>query len=279
MATLTVLLVLAGLWWSWSAQRPDSVADFLADLPDGLSLPDGLLDGALTDPPRRAADGSRLPPAGLEESPTRLLPVVTPSVFGDQYAFVSPSQDALRPYGWSPCRPVHYVVDVTGAPADFQDSVRLAVAEISAATGLLFVDDGAVVEAASPAREPHQPAVYGDRWAPVLIRFTDDTAVPGLAGDTVGQAGGSSMTGPSGLTHYVSGTVYLDVELLSLPGLGGVPAYLPVLRHELAHLVGLDHVDDPAQIMFPTTGFVTTFQAGDLTGLSLAGQAECAPDL
>ena len=278
-ATLAVVIVLAGVWWSWSSQAPDPVADFLADLPDDFGLPGGLLDGVLSDPVRRAADGSMLPPAGLEESATRLLPVVTPEVFADQYVFTSPSQDALRPHGWSPCRPVHYVVDVTGAPADFQDRVRGAVTEISAATGLLFIEDGAVIETATAVREPHQPAVYGDRWAPVLIRFADDAAVPGLAGDVVGQAGGSAMTSAAGQTHYVSGTVYLDVDLLAQPGLGGVPAYLPVLRHELAHLVGLDHVDDPTQLMYPTTGFATTFQPGDLTGLSLVGQAECAPDL
>ena len=274
-AVLTTLVVLGGLWWSWSAQNRDTTADLLAGLPAGPFLPDGVFG----DQPRRASDGSLLPPAGQEESPTRLLPVVTPATFADQYAFVSPSEDALRPTGWSPCRPVHYVVDLTGAPAGFEENVRLAVAEISAATGLLFVDDGAVIEAANPVRESYLPAVYGDRWAPVLIRFADDVTVPGLAGDIVGQAGGSAMTDPAGVTHYVSGTVYLDVDLLGLPGLGGVPAYLPVLRHELGHLVGLDHVDDPTQIMFPATGCATTFQPGDLTGLSLAGQAECAPDL
>ncbi|SDB95187.1 Matrixin [Sanguibacter gelidistatuariae] len=275
MAVLTVLVVLCGVWWSWSLQNRHTTSDPLAGLPTGFFEPGGVFG----DQPRRASDGSLLPPAGQEESPTRLLPVVSPVAVSDEYAFVSPSEDALRPYGWSPCRPVHYVVDLTGAPAGFEESVGVAVVEISTATGLLFVDDGMVIEAANPVRESYQPAVYGDRWAPVLIRFADDLTVPGLAGDTVGQAGGSAMTGPSGITHYVSGTVYLNVELLGMPGLGGVPAYLPVLRHELGHLVGLDHIEDPSQLMYPTTGFAYTFQAGDLAGLSLLGQAACAPDL
>lgn len=271
---LTALVVLGGLWWSWSQNHRST--DLFADLPAGFNLPEGWSG----DQPRLAADGSPLPPAGLGESPTRLLPVVTPSALGDQYAFKSPSDDALRPSGWSPCRPIHYVVDTTGAPVGFDASVQVAVLEISAATGLFFVNDGLVVEAADPDREPYLPDVYGDRWAPVLVRFADDVEVPGLAGDTVGLAGGAAMTSPStGLSHYVSGIVYLDVDLLELPGPDGVPDYLPVLRHELGHLVGLDHVDDPTQIMNPYTGPVTTFQPGDLTGLSLLGQAECAPDL
>jgi hypothetical protein len=40
--------------------------------------------------------------------------------------------------------------------------------------------------------------------------------------------------------------------------------------------VGLDHVDDPAQLMYPTTG-MPTFQAGDLTGLAELGRGDCAP--
>ena len=275
-SALLVLVLVGGVWWSWSPQNRQTTADLLADLREGV----GLTAGSLGSQQRRAADGSLLPPVSPEESPTRLLPVVVPATFADQYVFTSPSDDPLRPYGWSPCRPVHYVVDVTGAPEGFLENVHLAVAEISASTGLLFTDDGVVAEAAGPEREPHQPSVYGDRWAPVLIRFADDVMVPGLGGDTVGQASGSSMTSPStGRTHFVSGTVYLDLDLLGQPGLASVPAYLPVLRHELAHLVGLDHIDDPTQLMFPTTGFAVSFQPGDLTGLSLVGQAACAPDL
>ncbi|MDX5317789.1 MAG: hypothetical protein LPK38_00260 [Actinomycetes bacterium] len=43
--------------------------------------------------------------------------------------------------------------------------------------------------------------------------------------------------------------------------------------------MGLDHVEDPTQLMNPVTTTVTTFQDGDLTGLAALGQGACAPGL
>jgi len=45
--------------------------------------------------------------------------------------------------------------------------------------------------------------------------------------------------------------------------------------HELAHLIGLGHVDDEAQMMHPTSRRAK-FGAGDLTGLrKLCRKADC----
>lgn len=52
------------------------------------------------------------------------------------------------------------------------------------------------------------------------------------------------------------------------------------MLHELGHLVGLDHVNDPTQLMYPeTSGEMTDFAAGDLTGLAELGRGACFPDL
>ncbi len=52
------------------------------------------------------------------------------------------------------------------------------------------------------------------------------------------------------------------------------------MLHELAHLVGLDHVDDDSQLLHPeTVRGVTDYAAGDLTGLSRLGQGPCVPEL
>ena len=43
----------------------------------------------------------------------------------------------------------------------------------------------------------------------------------------------------------------------------------PVLMHELGHLAGIDHVNDPGQVMYPVArdDGPTTYGAGDLDGL------------
>lgn len=185
------------------------------------------------------------------------------------------------PVTWSPCRPIHYVIDPTGAPADFAVQTSAVIAEISAATGFAFVNDGTMAEQASSSREPYQPDRYGDRWAPALIRFADAEAIPAFSTSVVGLGGPVSVRAPSGdgVPHYVSGFAYLDLDLLEAPGADGEPAYVGVLRHELGHMLGLAHVDDPSQLMFEEAAEVRTFQNGDLAGLAALGDGPCAPDV
>jgi hypothetical protein len=257
---LVLLVVLAMLGFDWIAARTGTLVPW---------SPRDLLPASVRDHPQR----------GYEEAGERLAPPVTVAAPDPSYAFQHTEVEDGRevPVTWSPCRPVHVVVDPTGAPVDFRDQVWVALAEVSAATGLTFADDGLTVEPPSRDRSSFQPGRYGDRWAPVLVGFADAATVPDLTGDVAGVASvqlfGSGLTGDS---HLVSGTVYLDTELLA-PG-RAPDEYLPVLRHELAHVVGLDHVDDPAQLMYPTTG-MPTFQAGDLTGLAELGHGDCAPDV
>jgi hypothetical protein len=220
------------------------------------------------------------PQRGYEEADQRLTPPVLLADPGTSYAFQHTVVEDGRevPVAWSPCRPVHVVVDPTGAPPEFPGQVRSALDEVAAATGLTFVDDGLVTEAPSLDRAPYQPDRYGDRWAPVLVGFADETTVPDLAGSVAGIASVQMVEAPvTRDAHLVTGTVYLDTELLEpAPGRTGLE-HLAVLRHELGHVVGLDHVDDPTQLMHPTSGAVPTFQPGDLAGLAELGRGSCAP--
>ncbi|MFC5382096.1 matrixin family metalloprotease [Aquipuribacter nitratireducens] len=189
--------------------------------------------------------------------------------------------DAPVPVRWSPCRPIHYVTDPTGAPDDFAVHLQAVLAEVSAATGLRFVNDGLTTEAADMDRPAFLPELYGDRWAPVLIRFAPEADVAYLAGDVVGVASPTHTIDPTtGRAHLVTGVVYLETELTSVePASEAGPAYTEVLRHELGHLVGLGHVDAPTEAMHPSVSGATAYQSGDLAGLAVLGQGPCAPGL
>lgn len=53
-----------------------------------------------------------------------------------------------------------------------------------------------------------------------------------------------------------------------------------VIKHELAHLVGLGHVHDTGQLMnAESTAGAWTYQDGDLAGLAVLGQGKCRPGL
>jgi hypothetical protein len=52
-----------------------------------------------------------------------------------------------------------------------------------------------------------------------------------------------------------------------------------VILHELGHVMGLEHVDDPGQLMYPEIGAPDGLAAGDLNGLQALGGAPCRKDL
>ncbi len=182
---------------------------------------------------------------------------------------------------WDPCRPVHYVVNVNGAPSDGLAIVQGAIAQVGRATGLRFVYDGAVGETPDKARELYQPARYGTaRWAPVLVAWADEASYPQLAGYVAGIGEPLPVYAPNGRLVYVSGEVVLDDEQLSAAQLPDRALASAIVLHELGHLVGLDHTSDRSQLMFSESQFnVRTYADGDLRGLALLGRQACFPNV
>jgi predicted Zn-dependent protease len=52
-----------------------------------------------------------------------------------------------------------------------------------------------------------------------------------------------------------------------------------VLMHELGHVVGLAHVDDRHELMYPKgSSHLTTWGPGDRAGLAALGSGDCVDD-
>ena len=49
-----------------------------------------------------------------------------------------------------------------------------------------------------------------------------------------------------------------------------------MILHELGHVMGLEHVDDPRQLMYPEIGTPDGLAAGDLNGLYELGRPPAA---
>lgn len=216
------------------------------------------------------------PGFGEERAPLGTPPEVSRPSGEFVHQLTASSSGGEVPVLWSPCRPIHYVVTTADAPDDFLVRVTKIVEEVSAATGLVFSYDGTTTEAVTPGREPFLPLLYGNRWAPVLIGWSDAERVPSLEGTIAGLAYIRAATDrDNSTTHLVSGQVVLDTDM---PRTGAAGWYDGVLRHELAHVVGLDHVDDERQLMNAQPS-ASEFQDGDLAGLATLGRGACAPGL
>jgi hypothetical protein len=223
--------------------------------------------------------GSGYPPLPADAlNPRRVLPSVRTADTG-AHGFIETKPDGT-PVGFDPCRPVHYVLNPAGMPAGGADLVREALGEVSAATGLRFVDDGVTTERFGQYREAIQPARYGPRWAPVLIDWVEERELAFVGEEIAGAASPHSVapTGP-GSERYVTGVVGLSrpwfAEALADPGSAAVAR--GIVLHELGHLVGLDHVEDPTEVMHATSATVG-LGPGDRKGLAAAGATDCHAD-
>ncbi len=199
---------------------------------------------------------------------------------GGTHAFVATQPESGRPVAYDPCRPIRYVVRSDNAPPGGAELLREAFDRVGSITGLQFVDEGLTDEQPAGERASFQPDRYGDRWAPVLVTWQTEQENPDLV-TAAGTAGSAWVSRPGGPRVYVTGSVTLDAAEFAqlLATQGGQAVARAIVLHEVGHLVGLAHIGDPSQLMYPETGTALDFASGDLTGLVQLGRGECVPEL
>lgn len=226
-----------------------------------------------------ARPGVDVPTQSGATTTTRLgTPALAPAGQGG-FGFLESRADG-SPVTFDPCRPVRFVVRPDNEPAGGRALLLGALADVAAATGLQFVDEGTTDEAPTTIREPYQRERYGDRWAPVLVTWSTPGEWPALSDGILGQAGPHAFgRDPDGL-RFVTGSAVFNGPALDAQLRHGEDAKArAVLLHELGHLVGLDHVTDPYQVMYDTNSYpLPSYRAGDLRGLEKLGLGRCFDD-
>jgi hypothetical protein len=180
------------------------------------------------------------------------------------------------PARWDACMPIHYVINPEYAHAGAAVEVAEAIRRLEAASGLQFVLDGTSTERPTRGRQAYQPAAYGQAWAPVLISWSPPTGTDLLADPRaeavtvpVAVVGASRKGGGS----IVSAEVVLNTNRQLPLGFGPGPSEGEVLMHELGHAVGLGHVSNIDDAMYPTVRGLASYGPGDLEGFAAVGAA------
>lgn len=175
---------------------------------------------------------------------------------------------------WNPCAPIHWRFRSSYAPAGGLNVVKAAVARVASLTGTRWVFDGTTT--ATPASSWLPTSTSNIR--PVLIGWTDGAHSDLLRRQPAAVLGvtrtayfGMTLNGVS-VAETKAAVIALD-RTNRLP-LTGAVSWRSVVLHELGHAMGLNHVANPRELMYPVLQrTLTDLQYGDRRGLYYLGRA------
>jgi hypothetical protein len=182
------------------------------------------------------------------------------------------------PVRWNPCETITYAVNAAGATSPVRPDLKDALRRVTRATGIEFRSVGTTRETFIRAyqRMRYQGVI---RKAELILIWVDHDAYLGilrrLHDPRPSIAFAKTMAGLfAHQDQYFGGIVVMDADATATQGFGYRYAHGSVLLHELGHIMGLDHVRDPDQLMYSgrhPNFSVRTFGAGDLEGLRRLG--------
>ncbi len=238
-----------------------------------------------------------------------------PKGFKD-YAFLLENPKTGEPARWDPCQPIRYVVNPESAPRGAVEELDLAIAALSAATGIRFQSEGGTTEKVAlfggvvrPPRPPNDPMSGSTSTSTTLLGAPED---PRVYAEQIQKIFGRAAYQPDRYGKDLWAPLYIGWSpFLELPeedrenalGIGGgeprdvgggktvfvtgvalfgstAPQKFAraTMMHELGHVLGLAHVASGDELMLGFDRRQVDFGNGDREGLRrLGAEGGCLP--
>lgn len=215
---------------------------------------------------------SAAPTAPPSPTPTSTLP---PKLDGS-FKFLERVGGA--PVRWDPCERITYAVNTRGATSPVRADLGEVLRRVTGATGIEFRSVGTTEETFFRAylRMRYRGVIRNAALILIWVDHDDYRAILRRLHDPRPSiAFAKTMAGLyANQDQYFGGIVVVDADATAGRGFGGRYAHGSVLLHELGHIIGLDHVKDPHQLMYSghhTHVRLRGFGPGDLEGLRRLG--------
>jgi hypothetical protein len=222
-----------------------------------------------------ATPSSSLAPTSTPSPTPTLTPSPPPKVDG---AFRFLERVGGVPVRWNPCEPITYALNTAGTSSPVRTDLHEALRRVTRATGIHFRPVGMTRETFIRAYQRMRFRGVIRKAALILIWVDHDDyqAILRLLRDPRPSiAFAKTMAGLyANRDQYFGGIVVMDGDATARRGFGDFYAHGSVLLHELGHIMGLDHVKDPDQLMYSgrhPNFRVRYFGPGDLEGLRRLG--------
>lgn len=183
------------------------------------------------------------------------------------------------PVRWNPCDTIAYAVNTAGAHSSVRADLREALRRVTRATGIEFRSVGATRETFIRAyqRMRYDGVVRKAALILIWVEHEDYEAILRRLNDPRPSiAFAKTMAGLyAHRDQYFGGIIVMDADATAGLGFGYRYAHGSVLLHELGHIMGLDHVKDPDQLMYSgrhPNFRLRDFGPGDLEGLRRLGE-------
>jgi hypothetical protein len=191
-------------------------------------------------------------------SPIRWQPSPPPLQYGIDYVFTH--RTGREPVRWPHGSAITVRITRPATP-DMHAAVTAVVAELRALTKLDLITGDPTPTSLVPPEIPDKE---------IHVRYLTASKLAGLAGQhgTHAGLGGASLCTAG--CCYVTGFAFINADLAGPDATAGHA--LAILRHELAHALGLGHAARPSSLMhYQLSPGTTTYGRGDQHGLALLG--------